>query len=414
MVWIKDYARMRELFGIEVPGPQADEDALAAYIERLRQAEGQIAQPVVPAFFRGGSYISGYGQFALVRSVINRRRYLAFDARNVDQSVMAGVPEARIEAVRGSFDPEATDLALSQCPEKVASRLGVRTVVEDIEQERSDEQITLSKARELMGRGLVKLAPGEQVKVGHRLELLEWGCPPTGRHEYGGISFYSWSGEDVGQFESRFRPPAFGQGGKGGRIAVQDKYVFRTIKTDGMKALIDASRGRHPSLANVEEFRLLAVGLSELAPIAMLLGDIDHGVKDRGQAMDAFLPLEATQEDLKRLESALEKMVLLRRYQAAATGIGWDTHGPYMVMVLAHSDSESAEENVGLLRQRIETGYSYRLQRPWAEMVDTMEISAEGSVLIARLHGEIARHWALRERLHPLLVYDTGLTGSES
>ena len=85
-----------------------------------------------------------------------------------------------------------------------------------------------------------------------------------------------------------------------------------------------------------------------------------------------------------------------------------------MVMVLAHSDSESAEENVGLLRQRIETGYSYRLQRPWAEMVDTMEISAEGSALIARLHGEIARHWALRERLHPLLVYDAGLTGSES
>lgn len=68
-------------------------------------------------------------------------------------------------------------------------------------------------------------------------------------------------------------PPAFDRLGMGGRIAVLDGFVFRTVGTAGMQNAIDTSVGRRDSLAGVDEFRLLAVGLDELNTYSGFLSD---------------------------------------------------------------------------------------------------------------------------------------------
>ena len=93
-----------------------------------------------------------------------------------------------------------------------------------------------------------------------------------------GIKFYSW-GEDLAvDIKKIYAPPAFDRLGRGGRIAVLDEYVFRTLETRGMKRLIDVSLGRRDSLADVDEFRLLATGLDELNAYSGLLTDMTQGL----------------------------------------------------------------------------------------------------------------------------------------
>ena len=72
-----------------------------------------------------------------------------------------------------------------------------------------------------------------------------------------------------------------------------------------------------------------------------------------------------------------------------------DDVGPYMALTLVHADPASTEENVGLLRQKIEEGKSLFSGVPWSELVelDSSLIHAEGRVLTAKLRGDMFRHW---------------------
>ena len=93
-------------------------------------------------------------------------------------------------------------------------------------------------------------------------------------------------------------------------------------------------------------------------------------------------------------QSLAESGPRLRPYEAYATGAGKNENGGYMALVLVHADDASAEENAGLLRRRIEEGSSaYGV--PWSDSidVDTLEIKAEGRLLLAKLKG-FARYWS--------------------
>ena len=181
-----------------------------------------------------GPFISGFTEFAFFQ--FDRPRYLAFDIREVDQSVEAELPPGVLEVARGRFDPAATDRAPKACSE----------------------------------------------------------CPAADLQELQGVTFYSW-GEDLqGNLESRFLPPAFDRLGRGGRIAVMDRYVFRTVETPGMNSLIDASSGTRRSLADFEEFRLLAQGMTTLDAYSFLLTDTTHKV---GEKIEPWLSVVATAED---------------------------------------------------------------------------------------------------------------------
>ena len=330
-VQVNDYQRFRDTFDIQLPGPEAGEEALMDYL--LRPID-------MPQFF--GPFISGYGQFA--PQALERRRYLGFDLRDVHRSAEAGPPKA-LEVVQGNFDPGVTALALEACTECEA--------------------------------------PEE-----------------TDRH---GINFYSW-GEDFRiDPQKKLAHPAFDHLGRGGRIAVLDGFVFRTGGTAGMRNLIDTSVGRRDSLADVEEFRLLAAGLDELNAYSGLLTDMTQGFDETVEAlMDAF------GGEVPTLKAQLEAEPLLRPYDAFATGAGRDNRGQYMVVVLVHSSDRAAQRNVELLRQRIEETQSLWINQPWSDFFEKMEIRAEGSVLLAKLWGERTRSLWLNFifQRDPLLLHE--------
>lgn len=310
LVLINDYAMVRDFFRIPLPGPDAGVEDLDRYLEALIGLPGEVDVPNLPH----GPFISGHNVYG--RTVWQNRRVLGFDVRNVHQSVEAGVPPQVLEIVRGRFDPEASARALISCS----------------------------------------------------------GCPTPDLERHLGVVYYGWGDDFELDLGMRLAAPAFDALGRGGRLAVQDRVVYRTMETAGMRALIEAGLGERPSLADVESFRLLAVGLARMGAYSVLLSD-------RTQASgggDSPFPPEP------------EGTPVLRPYVALGSGAGVDEQGPYMVLALVHADSGLAEENTVLLRRRIEEARSYIAQQPWARIfdVDRLEVRADGPLLLAKLRKE--------------------------
>ena len=74
----------------------------------------------------------------------------------------------------------------------------------------------------------------------------------------------------------RLQPPAFDPLGKGGRIAVLDSLVLRTIETEGMRHLIDVHLGNRDSLADDPDMALAVETLDGLGVYSgLLFGDVE-------------------------------------------------------------------------------------------------------------------------------------------
>ena len=334
-VYIDDYTVARSLFDIPLPGPGDDETALQEVYDWLPPLDAKAYGDTVP-FLEFGSmaFFSPFNHARTgVTTPIQYLAYLSFDIRSMNQTIVAGFPGAKLDVTLGRFDPEATDEALRSCSE----------------------------------------------------------CPTPKRMEYGGVSYYSW-GRDNGTDRNMVRaPPAFDHIRRGGQIAVLDSYVLHTWATDDMKSLIGALRDESLSLAHFEEYRLLVAGMSQPGAYSMFLTDNTFGLE---AMIEGYLKgPDATNEEAAKLRAELEGPGTLRPYQAFATGAGKDDDGPYMALGLVHADSGAAEENVDLLRRRIEDGSSSAYHIPWSDRIDvvSLEIRSEGRLLLAKLRGPISR-----------------------
>ncbi len=336
-VYINDYVRLREVWGIPPLEPDADEramiDYLFKYLNRLETPDSELAQT---ATFIFGSRV---------------RQYLGFDLRDVDQSITAGEeiePSRHVGVLRGRFDPGATAEGITACSE----------------------------------------------------------CPTPLREEYRGVSFYSWGTDSEEKPDQGLAPGAFDQSGRGRSIAVQGDRVFHTVATNTIKALIDASLGKQPSLADAEEFRLLVNGMTVLGAYIMYL-------TDKTQGLNGILKARCGEESQcsEELRTQLKGEPVLSPYSAYATGVGKDEDGVYTALVLVHDDAIAAEANVNLLRQRIDAA-STLFGTPWADEFDAIrrEFRFEGRVLLAKLHrpGSDAQplwiRWVLSD--DPLLLHE--------
>jgi len=268
-----------------------------------------------------------------------RRQYLAFDGRNVDQSVEAGIVPVILEVARGHFDPDATAQALASCSE----------------------------------------------------------CPPPEIETYNDVPFYSWGEDFQGNLRERRNPPAFDHLGRGGRIAVTSEYVYRTVETPGMKALIDSRRGDGQTLADVEEFRLLAQAMSGLGAYTAFFSSRTYKVSvipDESSGLNAFLAnnfpevIDSMQAVYKKLVAEIGNSTLLLPYQAFSTGAGVDDDGPYMALALVHSDAESAEENGRRQQIRIEDALNYPELDDWRDGLEEYSFLVDGRILSATMRGD--------------------------
>ena len=322
-VIINDYAAVRGLLGLSPAGPDAVFPVLIQYaIDHIGSREQN--PDVIPTYTAEGPFISGMGRdaFELSRS---RREYLAFDGRNVDLSVEAGVVPFLLEVAHGRFDPAATAQALEACSE----------------------------------------------------------CPPPDIVTHNNVTFYSWGEDGQGNLRGRNGPPAFDHLGRGGRIAVTSDYVYRTVETPGMKALIDSRAGDGPTLADVEEFRLLGKAMSDLNTYAAFFSDRTQKVNpnpDNTANLGSFVP--GFQEGLI---AEIGGSSLLLPYLAFSIGPGRDGLGPYLALALVHTDSAAATENKQRLERRISDNEDLQA---WMEGLEEFDISVDGRVLSATLRGD--------------------------
>ena len=331
-VYIDDYTLARRLFDIPLPGPGDDETALQKFYDWEPSADDPVGDTVPVWAFGGLAFFSPLNYIG--RLVAANVHHLAFDIRSMDQTIVAGPPDAKLDVTLGRFDPKSTDKALRSCSE----------------------------------------------------------CPTPDREEYGDVSYYSWGGDNEIHRGMKFGPPAFDQLGRGGRIAVLDSYVLHTWATDEMKSLIDALRDERPSLADFEEYRILVAGMSQLGAYSMFLTDNTFGLE---ASIEGYLKRpDATNEQAAQWRVEWEGPGTLRPYQAYGTGAGKDEVGPYTALALVHANGGPAEENVELLRRRIEEGSSSAYEIPWSDQIDvaSLEIRSEGRLLLAKLRGPISKN----------------------
>ncbi len=209
------------------------------------------------------------------------------------------------------------------------------------------------------------------------------------RASYGGVDYYAW-GADFEVYSDRASPvrPL----GRGHRAALRGDYLYWSLTTEGLEAMLGASVGERGSLADLDDFRLLARGLDLTNTYAALLSD-DTDSYSVPEVARRLAGADASADDVEAAQQELEGEPQLLPYQAFATGAGIDADGPYVVVILLNADGETALQNVQRLRYRINEGTSQIWGQPFRELIDDMDISSSGRLVLATLHTEQSRLW---------------------
>ena len=266
-------------------------------------------------------FISGHSQNAV--KFLENREYLAFSVRNVDQTALTWA----LEVLKGRFDPEATQRALESCQE----------------------------------------------------------CPPPELVQHRGIEFYSWGEDNLVNLDQRSAPPAYDLLGRGGRIAVTDSYVYRTVETPGMKALIDVHSGEGRSLADDADLALAAAEMDRLGLYAgMLLGDVE-----------LFNSEDFYAEDEERFAEEIAERALLGKYHALGAGAGQDESGPFITLIFVYGNESDAVNNEKVFMEIWERGTSAFFRSRWREILpNAPQVTVKGRALVTQLRTDRPGIWS--------------------
>jgi hypothetical protein len=154
--------------------------------------------------------------------------------------------------------------------------------------------------------------------------------------------------------------------------------------------MIDAGRNEGESLADLPEYASLADRLSGLKVYSAILAD--------GSTANLFkTTLEENRHGLPQEEvSALLSQLgtPMKKFLTFAVGAGTDEKGRYTVIVIYHENSGDAQENVGLLKQRLESNIVAGFDKPWSEILTGTAIQTAGNILIAKLYSDSGGLWA--------------------
>jgi len=230
-------------------------------------------------------------------------------------------------------------------------------------------------------------------------------------YTYNGYEFYSW-GEDNNinfQYRSNVRPL-----GRGHRLALIDDFIFWVGTTGQMEEMIDSYAGDIESLADNENYKLLAGALAELDTVTAFFST---GPQSKGDFMEIHKDqLDQLKPEIKeRLLGEIEEESLLKPYQALATGAGIDEKDFYLSIVLLNADEETARQNKTLLEQRIKRAnivWGSAEGKKWLDYIKSMEIENKGRFTTARLYGAVVEYWDGFEMLgskgpyEPLLMHE--------
>ncbi len=212
---------------------------------------------------------------------------------------------------------------------------------------------------------------------------------------HAGYEYYSW-GEDMGIHMSPEWQSNIRNLGRGHRLAYADGFALWMIWTEGLTDMIDAYTGTIPSLADREDYQLLAAELEKTGAVTaffsadvLSITEFTERVNEHstGQAESAF-------------EEAIKDEPLLKPFTSFVTGAGEDEDGRFMVIILVNPDESTAEDNVSLLEARINESEMYPHIANWRNKtwtddggIESMEITSKGRLTIAKLYSEVIFSW---------------------
>ena len=211
-------------------------------------------------------------------------------------------------------------------------------------------------------------------------------------YTYAGHDFYSW-GEDRDMRMSKrsnIRPL-----GRGHRLAISGNFLFWVMWTDGMQDMIDAYERNIPSLADNENYQLLAEKLEEFGTVNAFFSSESHSLAHYYELTPrGNLEKNSDSPMVKTLIEGLDYEYPLISYLALATGAGKDENGYYMVIILLNNSANIAKENSKILKKRINT---INLVVPedisWKDIIDKMEVGCDGRFTTAKLYGKAVVWW---------------------
>ena len=334
--------------------PANEHTLTAAYLQDLAYFSEKISEQTAPQYnISRQHHLSGYSIRVMPGKETDEewKQTLGFVFADVDQTIYAGAdPVHCYEAVRGRFSQEDVDNA---------------------------------------------------ARTGPMNDILEI-------NTYQGHEFYSWGGDfDVNLLmRSSVRPM-----GRGHRLALVDDFIFWVLWTEGIEEMIDSYEGNIESLADIEDYKLLAQGLEELDTVNAYFSSESHSPEYIEDLYQSLLEDPSDERQQLALEE-IERETRLKPYQALATGSGYDGNGFYLAIVLLNLSEEVAQENATLLEQRINesrlTMGEHRGQQ-WSDVIESMEIESRGRLTLARIYGEACGMWDLfniYEAWEPLLIHE--------
>ena len=215
-------------------------------------------------------------------------------------------------------------------------------------------------------------------------------CPSADRVEYEGVEFYSWGKDLHGNLREGLSPPAFDQLGRGGRIAVSDSLVYRTVETPGIETLIRTHQGKEDPLADDEDLALAAGRLDDLGLFSALL--IGHAEFFSAEDVLDDLCLNLYSEQCDRIRDRVANVGSLTEYEVLGAGAGRDDDGLFNAVVLVYRDDDDAERNARQFEERLEDGTSLFANRRWSELIPDGDVTAEGRTVVAKLRPQSAAY----------------------
>jgi hypothetical protein len=282
------------------------------------------------------------------------KQTLGFVAADVEQTVYAGTPPIHYyEAVRGRFNRDDVDNA-------------------------------------------ARTGPGKEM-----LEVVT----------YQGHEFYSWGVDfDINlAMRSNVRPL-----GRGHRLACIGDFAFWILWTDGVKEMIDSYEDNIDSLADNEDYWLLAGGLEELDTVTAFFSAESHSLSHFNEVFSQEKIELLSPEIRERFVTERDRDIRLKPYQALATGAGKDGEGYYLAIALANPDDATARDNAKLLEQRINEArmvWGPQAGQKWADLIESAIFESNGRLTLAKFYGPVVEFWDFFEILggeayEPLLLHE--------
>jgi hypothetical protein len=277
----------------------------------------EFTEPLGSMFSRG--FFSGLDTYAFQSPI--KRNNVGFGPLDVDMDLTAGSVLNNFEIVKGRYDPQRTAEALAANQPAMAREKYTTQVYKD-------------------------------------------------------VVIHSWGEVPYLKQENMLVPPVFDRHGRAFPMAVIDGYAFRYPAIEGIKAMIDLSRGEEAGVSGMSFHSLAAVPeYALLARLSEQLGAFSVYMTDQGKTLSAYP------------DETFKDTPLLRHYKVMALGAGKDKEGLYMTVVLLHDSTVAAEQNVELLRRRINETSSLRTGELWSNIIEIVDIHSEGTLLLARTRG---------------------------